>query len=295
MQYRTTDLGGPGGYADYGGEGPPLVLVHGLAGSHLNWMAVAPALAERFHVLAPDLVGFGGTPIAGRPCSVHANLGLIARFVDEVAGAPALVAGHSMGGYLALLLAARRPELVRAAALISAASPPAENCHPLPAEEEQLMRALMDDPVAGAQLAHAHTVSLGAEELVDRAFAHMHARPVDALVRKAHVALEAERMRTSEATLAYLESLRGMDEALADVAAFDADVRAVTCPVILVHGRQDPVVPVANSERTASLRPDWKTAWLEGVGHNAQMEAPAEVSAVLTEFLGAHLPAPVAG
>jgi pimeloyl-ACP methyl ester carboxylesterase len=59
MQSVTVDLDGPYHYADYGGDGPPMVLLHGIGGSHINWMLVAPKLAERFHVYALDLIGFG--------------------------------------------------------------------------------------------------------------------------------------------------------------------------------------------------------------------------------------------
>ena len=64
MRSRTVDLGGPVHFADFGGSGPTMVLVHGLGGSHLNWLAVGPALAARARVLAPDLAGFGRTPLA---------------------------------------------------------------------------------------------------------------------------------------------------------------------------------------------------------------------------------------
>ncbi|MGI9609095.1 MAG: alpha/beta fold hydrolase, partial [Acidimicrobiia bacterium] len=66
------DLDGPVHYADYGGDGSPMVLVHGLGGSHLNWLHVAHRLAERHRVVAVDLAGFGLTPPAGRKATVQA-------------------------------------------------------------------------------------------------------------------------------------------------------------------------------------------------------------------------------
>jgi pimeloyl-ACP methyl ester carboxylesterase len=59
-----------------------MVLVHGLGGSHVNWMRVGPLLAERARVLAPDMAGFGMTPPAGRGTSVQANARLLDRFVE---------------------------------------------------------------------------------------------------------------------------------------------------------------------------------------------------------------------
>src|SRR5204863_477650 len=70
MLSRTLDLDGPVHVADFGGAGPTMVLVHGLGGSHANWLAVGPALAAHARVLAPDLPGFGRTPLAGRSAHV---------------------------------------------------------------------------------------------------------------------------------------------------------------------------------------------------------------------------------
>ena len=106
MRSCTIDLDGPVHFADFGGTGPTLVLVHGLGGSHVNWLAVAPALARGARVLALDLAGFGRTPLGERSADVHANRVLLDRFLDAVAAAPAILIGNSMGGLLAMLEAA---------------------------------------------------------------------------------------------------------------------------------------------------------------------------------------------
>lgn len=284
MELKTVDLAGPCVYADYGGEGRPLVLVHGLAGSHVNWMLVGPKLAETHRVLALDLVGFGLTPLAGRRSTVEMNLGLISRFIEDVAGPPALVIGHSMGGLLTLLLCAARPDLVQAAVLMDAASPGAD-AHPVAPETEALLDSLAGDPEAGATVAHQFTASLGAEQLVDQAFAWMHARPVDPLVRKAHIALEARRGETVEGSLAYLQAYADLSGRRGDFDTFDSAVRDVKAPILVIHGEQDPVVPIENMRRAAALRPDWETVWLPEVGHNPQMEAPDEFLLAVVPFL----------
>src|SRR3989442_8461003 len=110
MRSRTIDLDGPVHYADFGGTGPTLVLVHGLGGSHVNWMAVAPALARDARVLAVDLAGFGRTPLGERSADVHANRILLDRFLEGVAAGPAVLVGNSMGGLVAMMEAALAPE-----------------------------------------------------------------------------------------------------------------------------------------------------------------------------------------
>src|SRR6266487_5983253 len=80
-----------------------MVLVHGLGGSAVNWVAVGPGLATRARVLAPDLAGFGRSPLAGRSARVQANQRLLGRFIDEFAVDPVILVGNSMGGMIALL------------------------------------------------------------------------------------------------------------------------------------------------------------------------------------------------
>src|ERR687885_228751 len=98
MVSRTVDIDGPVHYYDFGGSGPPLVCVHGLGGAALNWMAVGHGLAHGYRVLAPDLRGFGETPLGDRSATVDANQGLLDRFIRTVAGAPAVPPGGSAGG-----------------------------------------------------------------------------------------------------------------------------------------------------------------------------------------------------
>src|SRR5580658_7670330 len=102
MESRTTDLEGPVHYLE-GGSGPPVVLVHGLGGSHVNWLAVAPQLARKRHVLVPDLAGFGRTPLAGRSSSIEANRALLDSFLRVIVKEPAVLVGNSMGGLISIL------------------------------------------------------------------------------------------------------------------------------------------------------------------------------------------------
>ena len=79
------------------GEGPPLLLVHGLGGSALNWVAVAPKLAERLHVLVPDLPATAGPARAARVGS-RAFADALAKLIRHERAWPLPVVGHSFGG-----------------------------------------------------------------------------------------------------------------------------------------------------------------------------------------------------
>ena len=123
MQHRTVDLDGPVHYADFGGSGRPIVLIHGLGGSHVNWLAVGPRLTAHGRVVAVDLAGHGLTPSLGRTARVGANRRLLGRFLDRVARGPAVLIGNSMGGYLSLAEAAAEPAKVASLVLVNAAVP----------------------------------------------------------------------------------------------------------------------------------------------------------------------------
>ena len=128
---RTADLEGPVHWVDFGGpatapegDGPaPVVLVHGLGGSHLNWVGIAPALTRHRRVVALDLPGFGLSPALGRTTTVDHNAALLSRFIHEVVGRPVVLIGNSMGGMVSLLLTDRRPEQVVGLALIDPSLP----------------------------------------------------------------------------------------------------------------------------------------------------------------------------
>jgi pimeloyl-ACP methyl ester carboxylesterase len=107
-----------------GGSGPPVVLVHGLAGSHRWWLHTVPALRRRFRVLVPELVGFGGSRPAPRQPAVAELAELLAEWIALRVGGPAHVVGHSLGGQLALHVAARRGESVDRLVLVDAAGVP---------------------------------------------------------------------------------------------------------------------------------------------------------------------------
>lgn len=96
-----------------GGEGDPVVLVHGLGGAGTNWVELLPGLRERHRVLVLDLPGHGGSGRLPRGAAMSDFADAVAVVVEHEEAAPALVFGHSFGAHTALRLAHRRPELVR--------------------------------------------------------------------------------------------------------------------------------------------------------------------------------------
>ncbi len=286
MRSRTVDLGGPVHFADFGGSGPTMVLVHGLGGSHLNWLAVGPALAARARVLAPDLAGFGRTPLAGRSAHVRANAQLLDRFIDAVAEGPATLIGNSMGGLLAMMEAERQPEKVTRLVLVGAAQPrpPGTRFDPVVA----LTFAAYAVPGLGEQFMRWRAARRGPEGLVRDTLQLVCADPgrAPAEVVAAHVALARDRMdRMPWGNQAFLEAARSIVFTLARRREVHAMIGRIAAPALLVQGTRDRLVSLAASRATAALRPDWTLAVLEGIGHVPQLEAPERFVATVTGWL----------
>ncbi|MFN7133362.1 MAG: alpha/beta fold hydrolase, partial [Myxococcales bacterium] len=108
----VVDVEGPLHFSDFGGSGPPMVLLHGIGGCRYNWLPAAWALRASHRVFALDLLGFGRTPEGARGVGFDAQQRAVDGFLRRVARAPAVLVGNSMGGLVALMQAARAPDSV---------------------------------------------------------------------------------------------------------------------------------------------------------------------------------------
>ena len=160
---RTVDTGGGRVHLlDFGGQGRPIVLVHGLGGSAINWLAVGPRLSSLGRTMAIDLVGFGRTPPEGRGANLSANRELVHAFLTKVVGEPAVLIGNSMGGMVSILAAAASPDLVRGLALIDPSVPLAPKVKVDPQVRRQFLVNLIDfgmNPQAAVEAPRVATAS----------------------------------------------------------------------------------------------------------------------------------------
>jgi pimeloyl-ACP methyl ester carboxylesterase len=281
---RTIELGGPLHYADFGGSGPTMVLVHGLGGHHLNWMSVGPTLAERCHVVAPDLAGFGRTPLAGRSAGVRAQRVLLASFIDSIADEPVILVGNSMGGLIAMLEAARRPDKVARLVLVGPAQPRrVATFDPMVA----LMFAAYALPGVGETVMRWRAAWLGPEGVVRQSLALCCADAgcLPAETVAAHVAMARERAQMPWAQGAFLEATRSIMGVLGRAGEMRAAIETIQAPTLVVHGTEDRLVPVAASRGLAAVRRDWDLVVWERVGHVPQLEVPDRFVATVAEWL----------
>src|SRR5690349_15336436 len=106
------------------GDGPALVLLHGLGGTWRNWLPNIPALAAHHRVIAPDLPGSGASDRYGGPVTIERYTDTIIELLDALGIEQATFAGNSMGGLLTIETAVRHPDRVSAAVLVASGGIP---------------------------------------------------------------------------------------------------------------------------------------------------------------------------
>lgn len=240
------------------GHGPPLLLMHGFTGSSESWEPLLPALCEHFRVLAVDLPGHGRTRLPDdvaaytMPCVVET----LAEMLVANDAAPAHVLGYSMGGRVALALAAHAPQLVQRL-ILESASPG------LATREERTARAAADEALADRIEARGIAAFVDEWEKLPL-FAAQRALPEAAQQR-----VRALRLRNDPHGLAL--SLRGMGTG-AQPSLWEA-LPALRMPVQLIAGRHDAKF-VAIARAMAQQIPHASLTIAPDAGHTVHLEAP---------------------
>jgi pimeloyl-ACP methyl ester carboxylesterase len=258
-------------------DAPRAVYLHGLGGSATNWTELAGLLAGHVHGFAVDLPGFGLSPPSRTPDYRMAKQAeAVVRMLDG--GEPAHLIGNSMGGGIALLLAAARPDLVRTLTLISPAMP----------DLRPDVRRLSDPRMAVAMLpfvgrkARAGLAKLTARDQIEQMLHLCFADP--GRVSEERIALAvaelAERNSVPWAGRAVNTAASAIfrDWLLPAGRSLWAVARRVTAPTLVVWGAQDKVITVRKGPRTARLLPRGRLLVLPRTGHTAQMERPVTVA-----------------
>ena len=249
-------------------------MIHGLAGSALNWMAVAPEIARTHHAIAIDLAGFGQTPLFGRAATVGANAALVHDFIEKVLGHPVSLMGNSMGGHIAILESAAHPAWINSLILVDPAIPAVHVRRPEPVMLGAI--AALSVPGLAQTLLDRRLRELGPEALVKRALELVCADPsrVERSAVEAHVRLTREREHLGRQNgRAFIQASRSLGFRMADP-RFWARVAAVSAPTLVIHGSLDRLIPVAAARDLIRRRPDWELEVLDGVGHVPMLETP---------------------
>lgn len=264
-----------------GGEGQALVLIHGVTSSAETWAPVAPHLAERFTVVAPDLLGHGLSAKPRGDYSMGAYASGLRDLLVTVGIERATIVGHSLGGGIAMQFAYQFPERCERLVLVSSGGL-GRSVHPL-------LRAatLPGSEFVLPLLTSTRVLAAGRRlsSVVDRVGLRL---PTDTLkIARGHASLA-----DPEAREAFIQTLRASIGAGGQrVDARDRLYLAAEMPTLLVWGRRDAIIPVRHGLRAAELIPGSRIEVIERAGHFAHIDAPLHFVRVVEDFIDLTAPA----
>lgn len=269
---------------DYGGDGQPIVMVHGLGGSIANWDFLAPRLTGQGHVVALDLPGFGLSP-PGPDWSLETHANAIVDFVEHT-GPPVVLIGNSMGGLLSEMVAATRPDLVKGMILISPATPPR---WPDPHRHWPTARRLLigSTPGVGPAMNRRVVSSMTSRELVNdslRRITHKPGRvPMDMV--ESFVDVAERRTQLPWATDAIPKTGQSIRALFLRRSRFVSMIRDIVAPTLVIQGIWDRIVSRTSVEWMCHLRPDWTLELMDDTGHTPHIDAPIRTLGVIRPWL----------
>ncbi len=271
VEVASTDFGRIDVHVREHGEGPPLLLVHGLMTSSYSFRYVLGALGERWRCIVIDLPGSGRSGKPDRSYGARALARFLAELIETMGIGPCRVLGNSMGGYLTMRLALLRPDLVDR--LVSV------HCPGVPLLRLELLKGALAAP--------------GAARLLDWLVRRDPERWVHRNVHYYDESLKSlEEAREYAAPLMTPEGRRAFGRHLADtldpaeMRVFTKDLAAGPFPVplMLLFVRQDPMVPPSVGRKLHELVPSAEMVWLEGASHFCHVDAPQKVLDVVGPF-----------
>ena len=252
-------------HAEVRSEGPDIVLVHGVTDNLHTWDRLAPLLAPRARLHAVDLPGHGRSPVPDRPLRIAEMARAVSAYLDASKISRCAVVGNSLGGGVALMLAAKEPERVQSVVTLGAIG--------MPFEMPLRLRLLRRWGVAEVMRVMALVPRL-ARPFMSYMFHPDYVMPRATLDAYWSGWASPERPR-------YIRRL--MREL--DVAEPAAELASIRAAVHVVHGADDRVVPARVARELAAAIPGAALTLLERTGHAPQNERPDETSAIVAEMI----------
>jgi pimeloyl-ACP methyl ester carboxylesterase len=281
----TIDLDGPVAYREW--EGPPdtaFLLVHGLGASHLSWVQVAAGLSGLGRVFAIDLPGFGASPLESRSAGLMDQRRTVSRFIGSLGVERVVLAGSSMGGALSILQAAIEPASVSGLVLTNSVFPWRLGAIPHPLILASF--AIYATPGLGERFVSWRLRGMDPEQTVRLSLRILAADPgsIPEDVVRLLVELARERRDEPDVARAFLQAARSMLRLGRRPETARRALDNITCPVLVLHGRRDRLVPVAFAEAELSRHPPWRGRFFRDLGHIPQMEAPGRWLAEVADW-----------
>jgi 2-hydroxy-6-oxo-octa-2,4-dienoate hydrolase len=262
----TVDAAGIATNYLHSGDGAPVVLLHGSGPgvtAYANWRLTIPALSQELSVYAPDLVGFGFTERPdGADYSMDTWVAQVVGFLDALGLAQVALVGNSFGGALALRVAARHPDRVSRLVLMGSVGVPFEITDGL-------------DQVWG------YEPSVESMRELIGIFAHSRELVTDELAQVRYEASIQPGFQESFAAMFPAPRQRWVDAMVTP----DEEIARLPQPTLVVHGRDDRVIPLANALHLLDVVPDVRLHVFGRCGHWTQIEHADAFNRLVLDFL----------
>ncbi len=265
------------------GSGPPVVLIHGMVNSSRHWRAVALELADRYTVIAPDLIGHGDSATPRGDYSLGAHAAAIRDLLTSIGVGGATIVGHSLGGGVAMQFFWQFPQRVDRLVLVSSGG--------LGREVSPMLRGAALPGAAAVVWAAAHPAVLaaldGVAERLDRG----------ASGRGTYLRAVARALRPLEAAgarRAFLQTLRSVIDARGQrVSATDRLYLLGPVPTMVVWGERDHTIPLEHGRAAHELIPNSRFETLPRAAHFPHLEDPHGLAELIGEFIATTEPCPL--
>jgi pimeloyl-ACP methyl ester carboxylesterase len=231
------------------GNGKPLMLIHGFPLDHTSWSEVTSLLKNDFDLILPDLRGFGQSTTVETPYTMSDMADDLAGLLDHLKTEKIALAGHSMGGYVALAFAKKYPQRVSGLGLVAS-------------------QAIADSP-EGKDRRYQTAADVAQKGVGVVAEAMPPKLSGDARVQ-AFVRAVIEQQSPS--------AVIGALKAMAEREDLMSHLSSVTFPVVLIHGNADMLIPVDRAKEIKAVLPTAQFVELQGAGHMPMMEFAKETA-----------------
>ncbi|WP_013322456.1 alpha/beta fold hydrolase [Gloeothece verrucosa] len=265
------------------GEGPPLLLLHGVGDSADSWKWVIPALAKSYRVYAPSLPGFGGSAKPNVEYSSEFYTSFLTAFLDTLGLQQVSFVGNSLGGLVGIRLALATPERVKTLVLVDSAG--------LGREVNLIMR-LQTLPGAAKMIDLMGQMPMGGK-IWAKAFCMLTlAKPNRAKPEWFEgISRMAKDPGYNEATVSALKNLATL-AGQRDHQIMLNELSRLTPPTLIIWGEQDRILPVRQAKMAISRLKEGRLEVLSDCGHIPQIEQPERFQTVLSQFLEESVPLP---
>ncbi|HXW02806.1 MAG TPA: alpha/beta hydrolase [Nitrosarchaeum sp.] len=246
-------------YLESGDSKHILVLIHGLGASAERWNKVIPIFAKRYHVIVPDLIGYGYSdkPVADYTPDFFSSF--LERFFITLKITRPIIIGSSLGGQIAADYTSTHPNDVEKLILVSPAGSMKQST---PALDAYIMAALYPNDESAKNVF----------ELMESSGHEADTQIIQGFI---------ERMKLPNAKLAFMSTVLGLKNS----EVITAKLNSISCPTLIIWGSKDPVIPIQYADNFLSNIKDCRFFRMDNCGHTPYVQDPETFSSAVLEFL----------